>query len=114
MKPKAEATTVPLAVIGIDSRLCNARSHKGLPCRQPALRGNVKCYWHGARGGRPPGKSDPPSAVAARVEGRRRWVERMREAKARGEVERFPGGRRKRGLPPGSPASAEAAERSAW
>jgi len=24
----------------------------------------------------------------------------MREAKARGEIERFPGGRRKRGLPP--------------
>jgi hypothetical protein len=34
------------------------------------------------------------------VEGRRRWVARMREAKARGEIERFPGGRRARGLPP--------------
>jgi hypothetical protein len=37
------------------------------------------------------------SAIA---EGRRRWVERMREAKAQGKIERFPGGRRKRGLPP--------------
>jgi hypothetical protein len=36
---------------------------------------------------------------AAINEGRRRWVERMREAKARGEIERFPGGRRARGLP---------------
>jgi hypothetical protein len=34
------------------------------------------------------------------VKGRRRWVERMRAAKARGEIARFPGGRRARGLPP--------------
>jgi hypothetical protein len=37
---------------------------------------------------------------AAIAEGRRLWVERMREAKARGEIDRFPGGRRARGLPP--------------
>jgi hypothetical protein len=37
---------------------------------------------------------------AAMAEGRRRWVERMREAKARGEITRFPGGRRARDLPP--------------
>jgi hypothetical protein len=36
---------------------------------------------------------------AALAEGRRQWVARLREAKARGEVERFPGGRRARGLP---------------
>ena len=34
------------------------------------------------------------------VKGRRRWVERMRAAKARGEIGRFPGGQRARGLPP--------------
>jgi hypothetical protein len=33
-------------------------------------------------------------------EGRRRWVERMRAAKAAGQIARFPGGRRTRGLPP--------------
>jgi hypothetical protein len=33
------------------------------------------------------------------VEGRRRWIERMRAAKARGELARLPGGRRSRGLP---------------
>jgi hypothetical protein len=37
---------------------------------------------------------------AARAVGYRQWVERMREAKARGEIQRFPGGRRTRGLPP--------------
>jgi hypothetical protein len=36
----------------------------------------------------------------ARAAGYQRWVARIREAKARGEIERFPGGRRKRGLPP--------------
>jgi len=34
------------------------------------------------------------------VEGRHRWVQRMRAAKAAGQIERFPGGRRARGLPP--------------
>ena len=34
------------------------------------------------------------------VEGRRRWVERMREAKAAGLVDRFPNGARSRHLPP--------------
>jgi hypothetical protein len=36
---------------------------------------------------------------AARAAGYRQWVERMRAAKERGEIERFPGGRRARGLP---------------
>jgi hypothetical protein len=36
---------------------------------------------------------------AAIAEGRRRWVDWTREARARGEIERFPGGRRARGLP---------------
>jgi hypothetical protein len=40
-----------------------------------------------------------PNTAAAIREGRRRWVERMRAAKARGEIERFPGGKRARGLP---------------
>jgi len=33
------------------------------------------------------------------VEGRRRWVERMRAAKAAGLIDRFPNGRRAKGLP---------------
>ena len=41
-----------------------------------------------------------PNTRAAIAAGRRRWVERMRAAKARGEIERFPGGKRARGLPP--------------
>ena len=41
-----------------------------------------------------------PNTAAAIAEGRRHWFERMREAKAAGQIERFPGGRRARGLPP--------------
>jgi len=41
-----------------------------------------------------------PNTAAALAEGRRRWLERMRTAKARAEIARFPNGRRKRGLPP--------------
>jgi len=43
--------------------------------------------------------ADNNDTGAAIAEGRRRWVERMRAAKAQGEIDRFPGGRRKRGLP---------------
>jgi hypothetical protein len=37
---------------------------------------------------------------AARAAGYREWVARMRAVKAAGQIERFPGGRRARGLPP--------------
>jgi hypothetical protein len=40
------------------------------------------------------------NTATAIVEGRRRWVDRMHEAKERGEIVRFPGGRRAPGLPP--------------
>src|SRR5262249_30721912 len=73
------------------------RNRGGTLCRKPARSGGDRCHLHS---GRPPGTPEHPNSRAARLEGRRRWVERMREAKARGETERFPGGRRARGLPP--------------
>ena len=44
-----------------------------------------------------------PNTAAAIAEGRRHWFERMRQAKAAGQIERFPNGRRAKGLPPLSP-----------
>src|SRR6516165_1029493 len=79
--------------------LCNARTRSGARCRNPALPGHFRCYKHGARGGRPVGTRLQTRHIAAMVEGRRRWIERMRAAKARGELARLPGGRRSRGLP---------------
>jgi len=81
-------------------RFCNARTRRRGRCRNPSSPGCTRCYKHGAGGGRPKGIPLAPEHTAAIVGGRRRWVERMREAKARGEIERFPGGRRARGLPP--------------
>src|SRR5262249_49000294 len=53
------------------------------------------------RGGRPKGIAEHPNSRAARLEGRRRWVERMRVAKEAGLIEKFPNGsRRSRGLSP--------------
>jgi hypothetical protein len=57
---------------------------------------------HGGAGGRPPGTQQHPNTRAAAVEGRHRWLERMRQAKAAGLIEKIPGGRRARGLPPRS------------
>jgi len=70
------------------------------PLRARMIAGNLRCRWHGARGGRPNGIPEHPHSRAARLEGRRRWVDRMREAKARGEITRFPNGARARHLPP--------------
>ena len=42
------------------------------------------------------------NTLAAMKAGRRRWIERMRQAKAAGLIERFPNGRRAKGLPPRS------------
>jgi len=81
-------------------RICGARTRSGDRCHLEALSGKTRCRQHGAAGGRPPGIPEHPNSCAARLEGRRRWVERLRAAKARGEIERFPGGRRARGLPP--------------
>ena len=61
--------------------------------------GTTRCYRHGSRGGRPAGYPEHANSKAARIEGRRRWVERMNAARARGEIERFRNGRRRADLP---------------
>jgi len=81
------------------ARLCNARLCSGGFCRKPARPGGLRCHLHGSAGGRPHGTSGHVNSRVARLEGRRRWVERMRAAKAAGQIDRFPNGRRARGLP---------------
>src|SRR6516162_7330642 len=80
--------------------ICGAKTHNGGICKNTALPNGKRCYRHGGRGGRPRGSIEHPNSRAARLEGRRLWVERMRAAKAAGLIERFPSGRRARGLPP--------------
>src|SRR5215471_10738736 len=77
---------------------CNAKTRAGGLCRQWARKGGVRCRMHA---GRRPGFREHPNSKAARLEGRRKWVERMRLAKAQGLIEKFPCGR-KRGMRFGS------------
>jgi hypothetical protein len=78
-------------------RLCHARTRAGGRCRRPALPDRLRCKLHGAFGGRPRGIPLRPAALAARVQGRARWIERMRLAKQRGLIAKIPGGRKPRG-----------------
>jgi hypothetical protein len=72
----------------------------GKPCQREAEPQSIRCRIHGAGGGRPSGSAQHPNTRAAAVEGRRRWLERMRWAKAAGLIARIPGGRRAKNLPP--------------
>ena len=70
---------------------CGARNRSGNPCRRPRAPNHARCHLHA---GRPRGTPEHPASRAARLEGRRRWVERMRLAKAQGLIEKFPNGRK--------------------
>src|SRR5215471_1172341 len=78
---------------------CGARTRSGRLCLLPAQLESARCRLHGAGGGRPRGLPEHTNSRSARLEGRRLWVEKMRAAKAAGLIEKFPGGRRARGLP---------------
>ena len=84
------------------TRVCGARTRRGTRCTKLALPDSTRCHLHGGRAGRPRGTPEHPASRAARLEGRQRWVERMRAARAAGLIERFPNGRRAKGLPPRS------------
>jgi hypothetical protein len=76
----------------LQRRRCNAR------CRQPplrycrnwAVRGRTRCKFHGGLSTGPKTPEGKARVVAAMVEGRRRWVERMKA-----EGRKFPGGRKR-------------------
>jgi len=84
----------------IDS--CNARTRRGTRCNKPALPGKLRCNLHGGLSTWARTPEGRARQIEARTAGRRRWVERMRRAKAAGLIERFPNGRRAKGLPPRS------------
>jgi hypothetical protein len=81
-------------------RRCAAFTRSGRRCSRLAAPDGVRCHLHGAAGGRPRGIPMHENTRAALAEGRARWLERMRAQKAAGLIERFPNGRRARGLPP--------------
>ena len=87
----------PLMMLGVTvnrvRRICNARTRSGGHCRRPAEPGSIRCRQHGARAWRPRGVPMHENTRAALWEGRERWLEGMRAAKAAGLLTRFPNGR---------------------
>ena len=69
-------------------------------CRAIAITGKLRCRWHGGRSTGPRTPEGLARSVGAMVAGRMRWVQRMREAKRMGLVEKFPGGRKSKTSPP--------------
>ena|SRR6516162_3485336 len=78
-----------------DKQRCGAKLHGKLAvCRRWPVPGRTRCRLHGgmSTGARTPaGKA---RVLAALIEGRRRWLEGMREKKKAGLIARFPGGRK--------------------
>jgi hypothetical protein len=79
------------------SAVCVCAGHGSGPASDvanPLVPGSMRCHLHGTAGGRPRGTPVHANSRAARLEGRRRWLERMGLAKAQGLIEKIPGGRR--------------------
>jgi len=73
---------------------CGATTRAGGKCNCKPVPGSFRCYLHGGKGGRPRGTPEHPNSRAARLEGRRRWLERMKAAKAARLIEKIPVGRK--------------------
>jgi hypothetical protein len=87
-------------------RYCDAHCKSSLNfyCRNWPVPGKTRCRFHGGLSTGPRTSNGKARAVAAMVEGRRRWVERMKA-----EGRKFPGGRKAgvRWVTPGMRARAE-------
>jgi hypothetical protein len=72
-------------------RYCDAHCKSSLNfyCRNWPVPGKTRCRFHGGLSTGPRTSDGKEMAVAAMVEGRRRWVERMKA-----EGKKFPGGRK--------------------
>ncbi len=67
-------------------------------CRAPAMPGRTRGRWHGGAATGPRTPEGMQRTVVAMVAGRKRWLDRMRRAKALGLVEKIPTGRRRPGI----------------
>lgn len=82
---------------------CGARLKRRAPgahpyCKNAPLVGSNRCRLHGGASTGPRTQPSPEAQqrrTAAMVAGRKAWVAKIQKLKADGEIERFPGGRRK-------------------
>ena len=72
----------------LGDRTCGAKTRHGGRCNRIPAPGYPRCHWHGARAGRPPGTPQHVNTRAAAIEGRRRWLAKMRLARARDSLRR--------------------------
>jgi hypothetical protein len=72
--------------------LCGARTRGGRPCHRYPVAGSSRCHRHG---GRSTG-AQTPEGRAAQLAGYAAWVAKTRAKISRGELDRFPTGRKPR------------------
>jgi hypothetical protein len=79
---------------GKDKQRCGARvRHRHGFCRKWPVPGKNRCRFHGGCSTGPLTEEGKARALAAMRAGRQRWLDEMR-AKAAGQIDRFPGGRK--------------------
>jgi hypothetical protein len=80
---------------GKDKQRCGARvRHRHGWCRRWPVPGRTRCRLHGGASTGAVTAEGKARANAARDAGLERWREAMRDKKAAGEIDRFPGGRK--------------------
>ena len=80
---------------GKDKQRCGARTrHRRGFCRKWPVPGKTRCRFHGGLSTGAITEDGKARSLAAMREGWQRWLEKTRAAKALGEIDRFPGGRK--------------------
>lgn len=78
-----------------EGRVCGAKRSSGPGyCTLRPIKGRTRCKWHGGRSTGPKTPEGLARAMVAAHAGRDRWVAKMRQMKADGLIDRFPGGRK--------------------
>jgi hypothetical protein len=80
---------------GKDKQRCGARvRHRRGFCKKWPVPGKTRCRFHGGWSTGAITEDGKARSLAAMHDGWQRWLEKTRAAKALGEIERFPGGRK--------------------
>ena len=80
---------------GKDKQRCGARTrHRHGFCKKWPVPGKTRCRFHGGLSTGALTAEGKARWLAAMHDGWRRWLEKTRAAKALGEIDRFPGGRK--------------------
>jgi hypothetical protein len=76
------------------SKICEAKTRSGTPCRRPTIPGKSRCALHGGHSAGPVTPEGKARSEAAKLAGAARWREKMRAKIVLGMAARFPSGRK--------------------